>query len=989
MYPGPHYKSAFLTQGRENELARLRAFLERSLEGHPQIIFLTGDAGIGKTRLMQGFCDWSQETSDELVVLWGQCSIQPGSNAPYLPFKEVLRTISGNSEELSTGTVMSQENARRLKRTAGYSGQAIIELAPDLIGVFIPAAGLLIKALLFVAKKIGWIEYLEKLEKGNQSQADIAPEQIFEQFSRVLFKIAERVPLILVLDDLHWADAGSLNLLFYLSRRLDGAKCRLMIVGTYRPSEVKLGNEEGRHPLENISNEIHRYRGDIEIDLTATISGETGRAFVDAVLDAEPNSFPRDFRRVVFELTQGHPLYTVELLIALQERGALAKDERGRWFVSQPISLEELPKKIEAVIKERVDRVAPELRRVLDCGCVEGEEFTAEVISQVYDLPMLPLAKHLDSDLRARHRLVIESGESWSGEHLLHYYRFQHNMFRQYLYDSLGHLQRQQLHGAVGSALEKVHAPDLSAVADKLALHFDLAGKAAKSILYYRQAADSARLSFSNEAALPMYSRALEMLGEDGDISLRLDLLMGRERIYNLIGRREFQKADLDDLLNLVSIMGDGTHQAEVYNRLADYHSVLSDFGASIRAAVEAQEVARRCGDAQAEATSLVLQAWAYQRLGEAEPARQAALAAIIAADAAGDLKSKANAFNHLGSVHHDAGSYKEAQEYYEQALGIMRALLDVRGEAITQINLGIIHYRTRHYAEARRCYEEALAVRHNIGDRVGEATALSNLGVLYYTTREYEAAMEAQRRSLNIRVEVGEQQGVGISLMNLALIEHALGYHAEARAHLVEAVEIRRALRDRRGVAISLNNLAHVMCATREYEYAVILQKRALKTLHNIGARSDEAYSLSYLGRALEGCGRLEAADEAYTAALQLRRDLDQHALAVSDLAGLARVASARGETATALLYVQEALSGVEAYGAMGIDDLGDVYLTCVRVLKKCGHPVQASDVLRQARSDIMEVATKIGDDAVRRSFLNNVVEHAELKLLWERNHQ
>lgn len=906
-----------------------------------------------------------------------------------MPFKEMLRALSGDRDAGSTGTVISQENARRLKRTAGYSGQAIIELAPDLVGVFVPLAGLFMKAASFIAKKIGWVEFLERLEKGIEYQADVAPEQIFEQFTRVVLKISESIPLILVLDDLHWADAGSLSLLFYLSRRLSEAKCRLMIIGTYRPSEVKLSHEDSRRLLESISNEVQRYRGDVEIDLTATVSGETGRAFVIAALDAEPNSFDEDFRRSIFELTQGHPLFTVELLIALRERGVVSKDERGRWFVSRPVSLEELPKKVEAVIKERVDRVEPELRTVLNCGSVEGEEFTAEVVSHVHDLPMLRLSKYLDSDLRARHRLIKEMGEARSGEQPLHYYRFQHSLFRQYLYDSLGRLQRQQLHGAVGAALEKVHASDLGAVAGKLALHFDLAGDAAKAILYYRQAADWARLSFSSEAALSLYSRALEILGADGEVTLRFELLMGRERVLNLTGRRERQKADLDELLKLIGVKGDDSHLAEVYNRLADYHSVLSDFEASISIAAKAEEVARRCGNARAEAASLALQAWVYQRLGKSESARRAALTAIDAADAVGDLRSKAGAFNHLGSVCHDAGSYTEAQEYYEQALEIMRALSDVRGEAITQINLGVIHYRTRRYAEARRCYEEALAVRHNIGDKVGEAAVLSNLGVLYYTTREYEAAINAQKRALNIRIEVGEKQGEGISLMNLALVEHALGYYPEARAHLIEAVEIRRALRDRRGVAIGLNNLANVLCATGEYDYAVLLQRRALRKLRNIGARADEAYSLSYLGRALEGCGRLVAADEAYAAALRMRRDLGQQALAVSDLAGLARVASARGEMVTALGHVREALAGVEEHGPAGIDDVGVVYLTCVRVLEKSGHTEWASDVLRQARSDIMDVAVKIEHDDMRRSFLNNVPEHAELNRLWERRLQ
>ena len=150
----------------------------------------------------------------------------------------------------------------------------------------------------------------------------------------MLAALSQQRALILILDDLHWADSASLNLLFHLARQV--ADSRVLIVGTYRPDDVALGRlsttsgRVERHPFEPILNEIRRYAGDVVIDLGAAQLAE-GRALVDALVDAEPNRLDAAFRQELFARTEGHPLFTVELLRTLEERGDLVKDASGRW----------------------------------------------------------------------------------------------------------------------------------------------------------------------------------------------------------------------------------------------------------------------------------------------------------------------------------------------------------------------------------------------------------------------------------------------------------------------------------------------------------------------------------------------------------------------------------------------------------------------------------------------------------------------------------
>src|SRR4029077_7978852 len=146
---------------------------------------------------------------------------------------------------------------------------------------------------------------------GARLNSTLDQEKIFQQYTEAVQALSRDHTLILILDDLQWADSASLNLLFHLARQLK--ESRVLLLGTYRPDDVGLGRGGERHPLEPILNELKRYYGDIVVDLGAAQGTET-RAFVDALVDAEPNRLDATFRNELFARTEGHPLFTVELL---------------------------------------------------------------------------------------------------------------------------------------------------------------------------------------------------------------------------------------------------------------------------------------------------------------------------------------------------------------------------------------------------------------------------------------------------------------------------------------------------------------------------------------------------------------------------------------------------------------------------------------------------------------------------------------------------
>jgi predicted ATPase len=339
--------------------------------------------------------------------------------------------------------------------------------------------------------------------------------------------------LLLVLDDLQWADQGSISLLFHLGRQLAGS--RTLIVGTYRPEEVAIGRGGERHPLQPLVHELQRYYGDSAIDLDRA----EGRGFVDAILDSEPNRLGPSFRELLYRQTGGHPLFTVELLRGLQERGDLLRDDEGRWVEGAALSWETLPARVEAVIAERIGRLAQPLRTVLRVASVEGEQFTAEVVARVRAMDEQDLLGRLSSELDRRHRLVHAQSILRVDGQTLSRYRFQHILFQKYLYRSMDEVERVHLHEQVGIALEAFYGSREDVVAGtdiavQLAMHFRKAGVIEKAIRYLHQAGRRAvRLSAYQEGRIHLDS-ALRLLmtlpasceRARQELALQLDLRM-------------------------------------------------------------------------------------------------------------------------------------------------------------------------------------------------------------------------------------------------------------------------------------------------------------------------------------------------------------------------------------------------------------------------------------------------------------------------------
>jgi tetratricopeptide (TPR) repeat protein len=499
---------------RENERARLHGFLERAVAGQGQICFVTGEGGSGKTSLNRRFAQEAQAAHESLLIATGNCNAQTGIGDPYLPFREMLALLAGHVDEQSRQDAVTAENAGRVGRFLKVSKRVISDLGPDLVDILVPGAGIATKVGKLVVDDTGLLNKMGLTQApepavGLRALTNAEQTRIFEQYTAVLRALSQERPLALMLDDLQWIDESSASLLFHLARRIGGS--RILIIASYRPEDLALGRGEQRHPLAPVLAELKREFGDVEIPLGDGY-GNSAREFVDALLDSEPNRLGASFRQLLARRTHGHPLFTAELLRTMRERGDLTRDADGHWIEGPDLDWDVLPARVEGAIEERIRRLPPDLQELLSIASVEGEVFTAEVVAKLTRSDTRQVVRRLTQELDRMHALVREEGRERVGAARLSRFRFRHNFFQTYLYDTLGDSEREVLHEDVADALETLHEGHTAEISVQLARHYEAAQSLDKAAYHCLQAGRRAMAVFAHGEAVALAARGLRAL---------------------------------------------------------------------------------------------------------------------------------------------------------------------------------------------------------------------------------------------------------------------------------------------------------------------------------------------------------------------------------------------------------------------------------------------------------------------------------------------
>jgi predicted ATPase len=388
--------------GRQREMGDLKAALEDALSGRGRLLTLVGEPGIGKTRTAQELATYAGLRGAQ--VLWGRCYEEQGV-PPYWPWVQAIRSY------------VRERDPEQLQSAMGAGAADIAEVVSDVR------------------------ERLPHLEKPPTLEPEQARFRLFDSISAFLKTASQRQPLVLVLDDLHWADRPSLLLLEFVARELVGG--RLLVIGTYRDVEVMR-----RHPLSQTLGELTRERLFQRVLLRGLSQDDVGR-FIEMVSGITP---PQGMAEAVYRQTEGNPLFVTEVVRLLVQEGELTPErsaQRESWSVR-------IPEGVREVIGRRLDRLSERCNLTLTVASVIGREFTLDQINPLIDdLSEDRLLEVLEEALAAR---VIEELPRAVGQ-----YQFTHALIQDTLAEELSSTRRARLHARIGEVLEELYGDDVEA----------------------------------------------------------------------------------------------------------------------------------------------------------------------------------------------------------------------------------------------------------------------------------------------------------------------------------------------------------------------------------------------------------------------------------------------------------------------------------------------------------------------------------------------
>jgi predicted ATPase len=700
----------------------LEGFLDEALAGDGKIVFVTGGPGRGKTVLLTEFARRAMEAHADLLVASGNCNAYSGVGDPYLPFRDVLGLLTGDIEVRWAAGAISRDHALRLWDALPLAVRALVDHGPHVVPALVPGLALLSRARAVAPTGAPWLQRLtERVERQSAYSEAMEQSYLFQQVANLLRVLAERHPLLLILDDLQWADTASAGLLFHLGRRLQGS--RILVAGAYRPEEVALGRHGEQHPLETVLAEFKRAYGDVWLDL-AEVPELESRHFVDALLETEPNHLGDDFRQTLFQHTAGHPLFTVELLRTMQERGDLVQDGTGSWVEGPTLHWDMLPARVEGVIEARIGRLEKELREILSVASVEGEDFTAQVVARVQEVDERQALRRLSGELEKRHRLVREQAALRVGCQRLSRYRFAHALFQHHLYTHLGDGERALLHGEVAGALEELyqgHPEEVAAMAPQLARHFNEAGDEGRALKYLILAGDVALAAYANGEAEAHYRRALAL--EPGEAE-RAHLLSGLgEALFRQSRFREASQTWGEGIEQYL-VLEDSDCVARLYARSSRAADLADDPAEALRLCLEGLARVEGAPEGPGLARLLYESAHAHDSNALGTEARSFALRSLEIAERLGDVETQAHVlatpdFLGLSSMEDRWEALTRAVELAESH-GLLEAASRAHGNLA-----GLISFHRCDYHAAAVHLHRAAELDELAGDTTGQVFVL------------------------------------------------------------------------------------------------------------------------------------------------------------------------------------------------------------------------------------------------------------------------
>ena len=843
--------------GRAAELRRLRELWSRAIQGSGHLVLLSGEPGAGKTRLAREAQVMARLSGAD--VLSGGC-YEFEATTPYLPFVEALRRWVG------------EQSAETLRDALGDTVAGLARLAPE------------------IASKLGTLPAEAPLAAGEERL------RLFDQVARWLRTLAQRRGVLLLLDDLHWADHGTLALLHYLLRQTTDQ--RLLVLGCYRETELAR-----THPLAAALVDWNRDRLATRVPLGRLDRDSTGQLL--AYLFGQ-QSASTDFVDAIHRETDGNPFFIEEVIKSLIEQGQIYRGD-GAW---QRHAVHELaiPQSIKAAVSRRLDRLDEACTEVLHCAAALGKVFAYDELAATCTIGEDGLLDALDAAAAAQ--LVRSEGPDS--------FAFTHDKIREVLHDELNPIRRRRTHLRIGETLEKLHANDPDDHVGDLAYHFIEAGELKRGLDYARRAASAAGKVHAHEEAVNWYERARECAeGLEDTVALR--------EIFERMGRSLLDRGRLIDSIHayesaialaetprqrgaLRAAMGlamahasdprgpevmaqalveldpatQATERALALTMIGRFHHYRMEHLRALEYYAEARTIAESAGDVDALDVAISFTAGAYQHLADFVESDGWARRGIELGMRHGHLSAEANGYEFLAENASVRGDWDDSIRWAERDLELGRRSGSLSRQAWARFSLGRGLFGLGRLHDALASARESEAIAGRLGETRLQVLLLGSAVRTMVQLGLFDEAAAEGDRAMEMATRIGQPWIESFAVETVSQLEYERGDVASACARLERIYGVTSASDNRLGDQFTGMGLAECYVSLGRLDEARALLDRVLATTRRSGSHVPWARGRAAEGRLLAARGEHAAARAAFDeAADSLERSRTPIALA------------------------------------------------------------------------------------------------------------
>jgi tetratricopeptide (TPR) repeat protein/DNA-binding MarR family transcriptional regulator len=856
------YLSKFV--GRKDELKQVHKTYENASGGRGGFLLISGEAGIGKTRLVNE--SMKRLARKNIHFLQASCLYQTAVD-PYMPFVEALgRYLGRASKDLANSTMREIEST-----------------APEFGGLLPLARG----------------------EEGNETESgegtiNLNSEKIriFETINRALTKIAEEYPIVLFIDDLHWADVGSIHLLHYIVRNT--RECPILMIGAYRPEEL-VSNYGEDHPFWDTISRMEREKIITQIDLERLPEADVEEMIGDRLrqLDA-----PAKLVRQIYRESEGNPFFIEEILDTIRE-DEFDADQHLREKI-------EIPDTIKGLVRRRVNRLRRDDRKMLEFASAIGEKFDFDLLLQASEEKEEELLNSIEKLSNAR---LISEDKSDAET-----YKFHHGKIRDVVYGELNHGKRRFIHTRIGEAIEELYGDDMEDATSELAYHYSMTNGFEKAYEYCSRAGDKAHRLYAIMEALSHYKTALDSLGKSEEHfpdkterSIKLLRKIGND--YDIISKWDDALSSYGNALTLSEVNNDpdttsdllwrignvhvkkgdldegerlcekaikdikqksNKNAAKIYELMGMISTQKSDYERALERFNESLEIAENTDDKNRAASVHSAMATLYSYKNEYDSSLDHHKIALELHKETENKNSVGVSYVNLGMVYWNTGKYDEATNYGSKALKIMKEIGNQAGIGFAYNILGATYHNKGDFTRALENFEMSLRIRERIGDKHGIAEGYNNVGCIHKNREEYEKAFECFNKCLTILSEMGDQRGCAITHFEIGDAHLKKGSFKKGIAHFEKSIEICNKIGDKLFSAYDYCGMSECLIRQGSVKKSLTFAGKALDLSKEIEAKETQLWSLRLFGMIQSKRKEWDSAIESFDASIEIAKEIN-----------------------------------------------------------------------------------------------------------------